>query len=110
MVSTASITTSPARASITGKASETVLFLPKPVRKPTTVVAQVYPTANHLPENLLKFYLHFSAPMSQGDCYRHIKLLDAKGKAIRQETALTGLSIPLHPGAERYYKEAGLLK
>lgn len=35
----------------------------------------------------------------------------AKGKAIRKETALSGLlGVPLHPGAERFYKEAGLLK
>jgi TRAP transporter TAXI family solute receptor len=34
----------------------------------------------------------------------------AKGKQIRKETALTGLGIPLHAGAERFYKEAGLLK
>ena len=34
----------------------------------------------------------------------------AKGKFIRKETALHGAAIPLHPGAERYYKEAGLTK
>ncbi|PKQ11277.1 MAG: immunogenic protein [Alphaproteobacteria bacterium HGW-Alphaproteobacteria-1] len=34
----------------------------------------------------------------------------AKGKAITRETALDGIGIPLHPGAERFYKEAGLLK
>lgn len=34
----------------------------------------------------------------------------AKGKLIRKETALNGLGIPLHAGAERFYKEAGLLK
>ena len=34
----------------------------------------------------------------------------AKGKEIRKETALQGISIPLHPGAEKFYKEAGLLK
>ncbi len=34
----------------------------------------------------------------------------AKGKSITKETALVGLGIPLHPGAERFYKEAGLLK
>jgi len=41
------------------------------------------------------------------------KLLDsghAKGKVITRETALAGAGIPLHPGAERYYREAGLLK
>ena len=34
----------------------------------------------------------------------------AKGKAIRKRTALPGVGIPLHPGAEKFYKEAGLLK
>jgi TRAP transporter TAXI family solute receptor len=34
----------------------------------------------------------------------------AKGKSIRRETALAGVGIPLHAGAERFYKEAGLLK
>jgi TRAP transporter TAXI family solute receptor len=33
----------------------------------------------------------------------------AKGKSITAETALDGVGIPLHPGAERYYREAGLL-
>jgi hypothetical protein len=40
------------------------------------------------------------------------KLLDsghAKGKSITKETALQGIGIPLHPGAERFYREAGLL-
>ena len=34
----------------------------------------------------------------------------AKGRAITLETALDGVSIPLHPGAERYYREVGLLE
>ncbi|MGL4494398.1 MAG: TAXI family TRAP transporter solute-binding subunit [Beijerinckiaceae bacterium] len=34
----------------------------------------------------------------------------AKGKVIQKTTALTGLGIPLHPGAEKFYREAGLLK
>ena len=41
------------------------------------------------------------------------KLLDAghaKGKEIKLETALTGIGIPLHPGAEKFYKEKGVLK
>lgn len=32
------------------------------------------------------------------------------GKYITLETALDGLAIPLHPGAERFYKEKGLIK
>jgi TRAP transporter TAXI family solute receptor len=33
-----------------------------------------------------------------------------QGKMIRLDSALNGLTIPLHPGAERYYAEAGLLE
>ncbi len=41
------------------------------------------------------------------------KLLDvghAKGKTITLETALSGIGVPFHKGAERFYKEIGLLK
>lgn len=41
------------------------------------------------------------------------KLLDvghAKGKTITLETALNGVGVPLHAGAERFYKEIGLIK
>jgi uncharacterized protein len=34
----------------------------------------------------------------------------AKGKLITLKNATTGLGIPLHPGAEKFYKEAGVLK
>lgn len=34
----------------------------------------------------------------------------AKGKAIVRANAVAGAGIPLHPGAEKYYKEVGLLK
>ena len=34
----------------------------------------------------------------------------AKGKEIRKETALQGVGIPLHAGAEKFYREVGLLK
>lgn len=34
----------------------------------------------------------------------------AKGKELDVNTAVSGISIPFHPGAEKYYKEAGALK
>jgi len=34
----------------------------------------------------------------------------AKGKFINKDNAVKGAAIPFHPGAERFYKEAGLLK
>ena len=39
-----------------------------------------------------------------------IHLAHAKAKNITLETALDGISIPLHPGAEKFYKEVGLIK
>jgi TRAP transporter TAXI family solute receptor len=41
------------------------------------------------------------------------KLLDsghAKGRTIKLETATLGLGIPLHAGAEKFYKEKGIIK
>ena len=49
--------------------------------EPARVVA-VYPSAATLPENQLRFYLHFSAPMSRGEVYERVKLLDEKGKPV----------------------------
>lgn len=33
-----------------------------------------------------------------------------QARAITRETALDGVAIPLHPGAERYYREVGMIK
>ena len=41
------------------------------------------------------------------------RLLDEghpKGAQVRRETALRGIAITLHPGAERYYREVGMLR
>ena len=55
-----------------------------PPRAPmaATHVVQVYPSASTLPLNLLKFYVHFSAPMSRGDSYRHIRLRNPQGAPV----------------------------
>jgi hypothetical protein len=49
--------------------------------KPTEVV-RVFPSASELPENQLKFYVEFSAPMSRGGTYRHVMLRDAAGRIV----------------------------
>ena len=41
---------------------------------------------------------------------RKLTAAHAAAKAIDPKKALEGMPVPLHPGAERYYKEAGLLK
>ena len=48
----------------------------------TTVVRSIRPSASTLPENILKFYIHFSAPMSGGRIYDHITLRDSSGKSV----------------------------
>ncbi|HEU4889787.1 MAG TPA: Ig-like domain-containing protein [Thermoanaerobaculia bacterium] len=62
---------------------ETTIIIPKPATAPTTHV-QVFPTADELPANQLKFYLDFSSPMSVGDVYRHIHLLDDTGHEVQR--------------------------
>jgi TRAP transporter TAXI family solute receptor len=44
------------------------------------------------------------------DARKQLDAGHAKGKQITLKTATTGLGIPLHPGAEKFYKEAGVLK
>jgi hypothetical protein len=56
--------------------------LATPHREPTTFVSRVYPSSDVLPENLLKFYVHFSAPMQGGHIYQHIRLLDEGSMAV----------------------------
>jgi TRAP transporter TAXI family solute receptor len=44
------------------------------------------------------------------DTSRKLLRHHAKGKDVTPETALEARGIPLHPGAERFYREAGLIK
>jgi hypothetical protein len=60
----------------------TVFRRPARRAEPSTLVTHVYPSAGTVPENLLKFYVHFSAPMSGGHIYEHIHLLNDGGKPV----------------------------
>jgi hypothetical protein len=91
-----------------GHAVEARYTLPAAARSPGTIVEQVYPTAAVLPENLLKFYLHFSAPMSRGDIYQFIHLYREDGRAVELpflelgeelwDPAMKRLTLLLDPG------------
>ncbi len=61
---------------------ERVFTLPAPQRGAAAKVTAVDPSAEVLPENQLRFYLHFSAPMSRGEAYDHLRLLKADGQAV----------------------------
>ena len=58
---------------------ERIFDIPKRELRSTTRVVQVYPSASEFPENQLKFYIEFSAPMSHGEAWKHIRLLKANG-------------------------------
>ena len=74
---------------------------------PTLAVGAQWVTSADIPEDLI--YEITKATWNENTR----RLLDAghaKGQQITAETALDGVGIPLHPGAERYYREAGMLK
>ncbi|HEY6401210.1 MAG TPA: Ig-like domain-containing protein [Blastocatellia bacterium] len=61
---------------------KSVFRSPRRSATPATMVSHIYPSAGSLPENLLKFYIHFTAPMSRGNIYDHIRLRDESGKDV----------------------------
>jgi hypothetical protein len=61
---------------------EQTLVIPALPPAPPTEVTAAYPSGDELPENLLKFYVHFSAPMAPGDDYRHVRIIDESGAEV----------------------------
>lgn len=59
-----------------------VVSLPAAPRPAAAKVTTIYPTAATLPENQLRFYLHFSAPMRRGEAYEHLRLLGDDGQPV----------------------------
>lgn len=49
-------------------------------RTEPAVVRMIYPSADTLPENTLRFYIHFSKPMSKGDIYKYVTLTNDTDK------------------------------
>ncbi|QFT39789.1 MULTISPECIES: Ig-like domain-containing protein [unclassified Vibrio] len=49
---------------------------------PTELVSAVYPTAEVLPENLLRFYVYFEQPMNTANALSHVYLTDASGTQL----------------------------
>ena len=59
-----------------------------PAGAASTVVREIYPTADILPMNLLRMYVEFSAPMSSGHSYDFVKLY-AEGDSLLEEPFFT---------------------
>ena len=58
--------------------------VPADVPVHSTSVRTVYPSGGTLPENMLRFYIEFSAPMGRGPAIEHVHLLDDAGKEITE--------------------------
>lgn len=65
-----------------GPPVERTFSLPAPPAGPPTSLVRIFPSRDTLPENQLKFYLHFSAPMARGEAYRRIHLMESGGKEV----------------------------
>ena len=56
--------------------------LPRPTVAPSTVVTHVYPSGDTLPENQLRMYIEFSAPMGRRSGIEYVALLDDRGNEV----------------------------
>ena len=64
------------------RALRTTVEVPAPDRAPSTRVVAVYPTGPEVPENHLRLYVVFSAPMGLGAGGAHVRLLDEHGQPV----------------------------
>ncbi|KXF75524.1 immunogenic protein [Paramesorhizobium deserti] len=74
---------------------------------PTIAVAAQWVTSAKQPDDLV---YNITKVMWNDATRAALDAGHAKGKLITLQNAVTSLGIPLHPGAERFYKEAGVLK
>jgi hypothetical protein len=60
----------------------TTVALPAPALVPSTSVTTLFPSRGTWPENLLRFYIHFSAPMSRASALGFVRLVDETGRVV----------------------------
>ncbi len=72
---------------------------------PTFGVKATFVTSAKVPDEVV-----YAITKEVFDNLEDFKKLHPAYKHLTKESMLEGLSAPLHPGAEKYYKEAGLLK
>jgi hypothetical protein len=68
------------------------LAVPAVATTPTTVVTGVHPAAEVVPENLLRMYLEFSAPMGSRAATDFVRLLEVRGS---HEEVVEGAFLPI---------------
>ena len=70
------------RVSLSARATAATVSIPGSGRSPSTAVSAVYPTSDVMPENLLRMYVQFSAPMGQQGGRDHISFFDDSGREV----------------------------
>lgn len=73
----------------------------------TVSVNAIWATSSKQPDQLI---YNITAALWNPSTRRLLDSGHAKGRVIKLETATQGLGIPLHAGAEKFYKEKGLIK
>src|SRR6185436_11722812 len=66
----------------TGGVTEARVTMASNAAQPTTRVTAIYPSSSVWPENILRFYLHFSTPMSGTSAIGHVRLEDDRGAEV----------------------------
>lgn len=66
-----------------GESVEVTVALPARAPTAPTVVTSLSPSSDAWPSNTLRFYVHFSAPMSQTQGVEFVRLLDDKGEEVK---------------------------
>jgi hypothetical protein len=64
--------------------TEQLHFVFKPDSQTSTppVITAIYPRANELPENLLKFHIAFSRSMTRGEIYQRVRLYNSRNETV----------------------------
>jgi TRAP transporter TAXI family solute receptor len=92
-----------------------------PAYQPSVIPANTYTgQTEDVPTAAIPNFLVTHAGVPDDTVYRMVKAMydnldtlhaaHSAARVIKRENAIKGMPIPLHPGAERYYREVGLIK
>ena len=101
--------------------SDVVTKVGDPAYQPTVIPANTYEgQTTDVPTAAIPNFLVTHSDVSTDLAYQMTKALydnvetlyaaHNAAKAIKRENAVKGMPVPLHPGAEKYYREVGVIK
>jgi len=72
---------------------------------PTAAIRNLLVTQSDVPDELV-----YQMTKALYDNIDALYAVNIAAKAIKRENAVKGMPLPLHPGAEKYYREVGVVK